>query len=429
MSGTFRYYLVLFFMSISSIADAQDYPYEIPQFPFIRYDDNQIENLPSRDYFYHIFDKINELNAKGKGKINIVHIGDSHIQADVLTHRMRTRLQNFVPGAYGSIGYVFPYLLARTNNPINYYVKAKGNWIGKTNIKYHPSMPMGVGGAAVKTMDSNAILTLIVRKENGITRPFDKVTVFFAPSKHNFDIKLKQDFLSVENYPEKGYATFYLKEPSDTLIIGFSKNSSEQTSFILNGFSLETSYEGIAYHAMGINGADVPAWLSSSLLESQLRALDPDLFVMSLGTNDLYTKSFDSASFARNYRMLIGRIKSAYPDVPIIVTTPGDHYLYRRYLNKSTPSAVNAIKSLSEEMGFTVWDFFHIMGGHNSIILWTKYGLTSGDKLHYNRQGYLLQGDLFFNAFLKQWDKYIDYKRGNKSELSEQHKLENSNGL
>ena len=48
------------------------------------------------------------------------------------------------------------------------------------------------------------------------------------------------------------------------------------------------------------------------------------------------------------------------------------------------------------------------MGGLNSILVWQRFGLAKRDRIHFTGKGYLLQGDLFFNAFLKSYDHYID---------------------
>ncbi len=399
---------IFFIISNLQYAYAQDFPYTIPQYPFVYYEQNKIINVPEDDYFADLFSKMNVLAKTGKGKVNIVHIGDSHIQADVLTHRLRTRLQDFIPGSYGGIGYSFPYALARSNNPINYFVRIKGQWTGKTNLKGHVGFNMGVGGIAAKTSDVNSAIDLVVREENKQKRPFDKVIVFYDANQQSFQPELLNDYLEKRDYPQNGYVIFYLKSATDTLRFRLQKTNEQQNSFTLNGFSLEMSSFGLKYHSMGINGADVSAWLSCVLLEKQLKALEPDLFIISLGTNDVYGRGFDSLMFETNYRNLIAHIQSSFPGVPIIATTPGDHYIYKKYLNLNTPKAANIIKQLSEELGFAVWDFFQIMGGLNSISLWTKYGLTAGDRLHYNRQGYFFQADLFFNAFLNQWDKFVD---------------------
>ena len=41
-----------------------------------------------------IFNKLYNLEKSKKGKINIVHIGDSHIQADFFTNAIRSELQS-----------------------------------------------------------------------------------------------------------------------------------------------------------------------------------------------------------------------------------------------------------------------------------------------------------------------------------------------
>ena len=41
------------------------------------------------------------------------------------------------------------------------------------------------------------------------------------------------------------------------------------------------------------------------------------------------------------------------------------------------------------------------MGGDKSILQWLKPKLASFDKLHYTKDGYILQANLLMNAMLK----------------------------
>jgi lysophospholipase L1-like esterase len=66
------------------------------------------------------------------------------------------------------------------------------------------------------------------------------------------------------------------------------------------------------YHSLGINGAEVTSFLRNSL-EPQLQLLNPDLVIISLGTNDAYMAEFDENAFKRNYGTLIQRIKKLHP--------------------------------------------------------------------------------------------------------------------
>ncbi len=406
-----RLFFIVLFFNLLTIVACQDYPYAIPQYQFIRYDKNQIKYIPSKEYFYQAFEKLNQLYFQGKGKVSIVNIGDSHIQADEFSKRIRKRLQNFMPGAYGGLGYVFPYGIIPTNNPKTYYVKASRGWFGKTNIRKHTGLPMGVGGIAIKTLDPKANLKLFVRKEDGKEKPFDKITIFFPPENDLFSFKIKGVEISeIKHFRDLGYSEIYLQKPVDSFTFVLEKSNASQTHFTLNGFSLELAYTGINYHGLGINGATVPDWLNCSLLNKQLKGLYPDIFVVSLGTNDVYDTRFDSTAFANNFRQLIQQLQRDFPDVPIIATTPGDHYRFRRYLNEDNVKVVNCINALAQEMHFSVWDLNEVMGGLNSIVLWEREKLARTDRVHYTAEGYMLQGDLFFNAFLKEWDKFVDKK-------------------
>ena len=51
---------------------------------------NEITNKKA---LHPLFEKINKIKADKSGKINIVHIGDSHIQADFFSGKFRQNLQ------------------------------------------------------------------------------------------------------------------------------------------------------------------------------------------------------------------------------------------------------------------------------------------------------------------------------------------------
>lgn len=105
---------LLFFLCIllfASVSPAQPIPLaETALYNFIHPRQNIISNLTSLDPFYK---KLAALKKKGKGQVRIVHLGDSHIQADLLTAPVRTCLQAFFGNA--GRGLVFPYQLARSN--------------------------------------------------------------------------------------------------------------------------------------------------------------------------------------------------------------------------------------------------------------------------------------------------------------------------
>lgn len=395
---------------------AQDYPYRMPQYPFIRYDLNQLQFNADSAAFMQLFAKMSNLERTGEGQLNIVHIGDSHIQADIFSGRIRRRMQSFIRGANAGRGYVFPYRLAATNQPYGYYIKATGKWRGTSVLRPKFPSQFGIGGMVAYTSDVTSTLSIILRREDFMKYDFNKVRVFFQHDSLSFTPVVDGGNASIINESaEEGWVDFQLNRYTDTLTIHFRKDLPQQSRFQLYGFSLTTDDPGIVYHSMGVNGSDFDSWLRAEFLFTQIKSLQPDLLIVSLGTNDVYTKVLNEQMLESSVSSFIKLAEAYLPGVPIILTTPGDHYRYRRHLNFNTELAAQIyLRQAKGKSNVAVWDMNKIMGGQNSIVLWTKYGLTAGDKLHYNSAGYILQADLFFNAFLQSYDNYIDTHFRNK---------------
>lgn len=79
-----------------------------------------------------VFEKLYQLEKGGSSKVNIVHIGDSHIQADFLTNEIRKNLQN----KFGNAGYgfTFPYRLVKTNGTDIVKYSTDAVWSSRLNI-------------------------------------------------------------------------------------------------------------------------------------------------------------------------------------------------------------------------------------------------------------------------------------------------------
>ena len=75
----------------------------------------------------------NRLQNSSTDTINIVHIGDSHIQADMSTKRTRTLLQNKFGNA--GRGIIIPFKLSKTNEPRDYSITSTSIWTNKKAIK------------------------------------------------------------------------------------------------------------------------------------------------------------------------------------------------------------------------------------------------------------------------------------------------------
>ena len=116
-----------------------------------------------------------------------MHIGDSHVQADVFTGELRNLLQQSF--GYGGRGLVFPYSTGHTHAAIDYATTHTGRWLYAKNVEQSPELPMGATGVSSKTYDSAASFTI---KFKTAQRPeFTRLRIFLSKTEESYDLVLK----------------------------------------------------------------------------------------------------------------------------------------------------------------------------------------------------------------------------------------------
>lgn len=409
--------IIIFSLFFVFNASAQDYPYTKFPYKYIRNDKNKITFPGDSTNFEIFYNKLDTLILKGKGKINIIHIGGSHIQAGIYSGRTRERLQTFYPGLNGGRGLVFPYRMSRSNSPNNYNFTWSGIWQTARNVEYRKSRPLGMLGIQAYTDDSQASLEIVLG-ENYLKYDINSIRIFTEFGLKYYKIRPKgidSSKYSIEYFEKESYLKINYKQYIDTVKLEIVKTDSLQNEFVLYGISLDNDDPGIVYHDTGINGASIPSFLRCNLFSKQMKIIEPDLVIISLGTNDTYTRTFSPSYYKENYKNILYEIKKAAPNAAILMTVPNDSYYRRKYPNKNVSEAEKVILSLAGEKGAGVWDFYQIMGGFNSSMLWYNDLLMAYDRIHFTNSGYLIKGDLLFYAILKSYDNHIEKK--NKSFL------------
>jgi lysophospholipase L1-like esterase len=374
----------------------------------VQVDKNEIlrpENL------IHWHTKTDRLIKREVSKVNIVHIGDSHIQADVLTHRTRTMLQKTFGN--GGRGFIFPYRLIRSNSPLNLKIRKGGQWDGCQSTRSRDHCNFGITGASAATFDSAAYLMINPNRYDDMDYSFDRMKLFHYRTPHNFDVLFRGTdsvILETDIQPlAKSTSLVTFRSHQDSFLLTFDK-AKRQNMFQLFGMSLENNNPGVLYHAIGLNGAYLNSYLRNQFFDEQLQQLNPDLIIISLGTNDGYMSDsrFCIDCFRDRYRKLLKNIRVKNPNASILLTTPGDYYRKRRYHNKNNFNIVAVIKALSEEFNTGVWDFNSIMGGEYSIRTWHRNGLSQNDLIHYTLEGYLVQGELLYEALMDSYEQRFE---------------------
>jgi lysophospholipase L1-like esterase len=360
---------------------------------FIDLEKNRIENgTASLKGFY---DRLFELEERGQGKAVVLHLGDSHVEAGYLTGAVRTALQQEF-GCAG-LGWIIPKALVPG--------KRKGKFVRASLEK---PQPFSVAEFHIGLKDDDP--------SPGFTR-----MVFF----HNKGAEY-QDFQVLDTSKRLlGIARSSLDQgPENVTIVDLPvvardvvvrtlKTNKSQRLVQLSGISLEGEGPGVIYHSWGINGATTDTFNRSVILPRLLAVTRPDLVIVSLGTNDAFGKGFKEEIFATSLLALVAEIQTSCPDAAVLISTPSDSF-YRRtrrakpVVNPMVGVVRSTILRLGPSANGSTWDLFSVMGSAGSIKIWQKNALAGADLIHFTKEGYQLQGRLFFAALM---DGYRNYAK------------------
>ena len=412
---TFFIFTVLTALTQISFAQyyAKGYPFDITDYPFADYSKGVMTFSKDSAKFERVYSKLDSMIMYGKGKLNIVQIGASHTQADIFSDRMRYRLQTLHPGLVGGRGFVFPYKMTKSNNPINYRITYTGFWTTCRNVEWKKTCELGISGASATTLDVKSRISITMNPQYAVKYDFNEVKIFTAPQAGQFEIVPDEDMgkYTVEKIDSLGYINIKFEKYLKVANFHFEKTSEEQNSFVLYGFSLENDNPGITYSAIGINGASLKSWLSCAHFERQLQKLEPDWLVIFLGVNDGNSLNFSQELFYSNYAAFIERIKKYCPNTVFTFIVPNDFYLLRRRPNPAMEKEEQSIKELVNRYGESMFSIYSLMGGFGSSTIWVHKGLMAYDKVHMTAAGYNFCADVFFNAFIKSYSNYLDKKK------------------
>ena len=364
---------------------------------FINTDSNHIEM--NGDDWNCLLDKLDSINVVPNMKFNILHIGDSHIQADYMTTVTRRLLQQqFGNGGRGCIAAL---KLAGTNQPINYSLTADAVPVAKCRLaKSRRNIYPGITGIGVAFKYPLRKLTVTLHGEDSL---FSHVAILHSPSN-------TYDTVFVNNAPLAGkklsdYATEYdLENEVQTATIKANIDGTLYGAYLTNDRS------GIIYSAIGNNGACFSDYLKIDNFAKQSEIFSPDLIILSFGTNEAFGRSSDSEIRADIHR-LISALKTANPNAKFLLTTPMEcqRRIRRSYyaVNKRIVGVRNVILEYGRDHNIPVWDLYEIAGGEGASRLWINNGLLSRrDHIHCQVIGYELQGSLLADALLEQFLNY-----------------------
>lgn len=377
-------------------------------FGFVNYEADTITHSKALSVF---FDKLLSLENNDSTTVSILHIGDSHIQADFITRELRKNLQLKFGNA--GRGLVFPLRAAGTNEPNDIKSSAAGDWTTGKIINQAPIPKPGISAIAMQTLSSGSSIELSTLNHDELDYSFNQVVVLHQKDSLQFDFRAGNSpqsagyLMSAQDDGSGIQATeVTFEKPANYLKIAFEQTEIQQQQAVFYGISLTNNKPGVLYHSAGINGAHFTDYLANPLFFNQIKIIKPDLVIISLGTNEGADIKITENQIRESVHSMIQLIRDTYPSAAILLTTPADDYFHKKYKNAYLETVQRAIVNSANAEKTALWDLYSITGGYGSCTEWRSAGLLQRDGVHYTKGGYILQGSLLFQALT---DSYVKY--------------------
>ncbi len=378
---------ILCLIFLSHYFYSQNYP------DFIDVEKNKIIFDKDSSDFYRFVQKLHSF--KNQTHIRIVHFGGSHVQGGFWSEAIMSTFQKYFKTKGGGY-FVFPFKQVNTNAP--YYFKTYSNrkWnVNKCTKVSDSTISIGMCGMSAIT-DSSCYLS--IKNQWADLDGFTRIKVFY---RKNPSFNLIPLFPIDSNIQKEYYDEYILSQKSDSISFFIQKKDTTPSEFILDGMSCENDSAGIYYAGFAVNGATSESFLKCTSLLHQLKNLKVDLFILSFGVNDVRNKNFSKEEYIQHYDTLIYTLKKSQPESSILITTISDNYIKRKISNPRTKLGNEAIFEIMKKYQISIWDLNTIMGKQKSMNKWYKAGLSAKDKIHFNKKGYTILGELLANAIIQ----------------------------
>ena len=334
--------------------------------------------------------------------VNILHIGDSHLQCDVATDIVRQELVALYGRSHGR-GLVVPFKLAGTNQPYDYSITSRSTFAKATLLKTPWPITMGFTGVALRP--SISLFDFSIQSPE----VFNYITVFFTGRAPVVNAVMT----------EKGPAAYMVSNSTDTsitievvelvksvdLTLGLTDSNTS-----IHGFNLVRGNSGISYHVIGNNGATYTHYNMIKDFCACTSQLSPDLIIISLGTNEAFGRVVTS-EITSQIDALVKNLRHHNPEAKFLLVTPAEcqrRQRSRRRRRRSSSYVVNEkvtqvrkiIADYARAHNIALYDWYAVAGGAGASTQWLNNKYLNTDRIHLTMAGYKLQGNIFADALI-----------------------------
>ncbi len=335
--------------------------------------------------------------------VRVVWLGDSHTQADFLTHAVRRALQQATRN--GGPGYVGLGLEHYRHAGVKLTVE--GQWNREpprpTSHQRQGDGVYGLSGRRASPASSDARVTLELLP--GAVEGPAVAELWVRAPRAKFQVRVDGATRSIDGTSGAAVPGSPLRHVR--LELG-ATSKVELTQFVgaaeLFGVSVESRRPGLVLDTLGINGARLTTALAwdASAFEAELRARQPALLVLAYGTNDILA-STPVEQYRAQYAALLERARRASPELDCLLVGPTDLGVDAEHSHPRGQEIDQLVESVAQEQSCAFFSILRAMGGEGGMGRWMKETppLAQPDRVHLTPRGYERVGELIARLLLR----------------------------
>lgn len=377
-------------------------------------------------------------NAPGGKGLTILQIGDSHTSADFLTGALRRRLQQrYGNGGPGYITAGRPHIGVRSSVV---KVAVSPNWTYQSIQKSDNVGTFWLSGFKAVANAPGEALTFAA--DAPITFDSIEIEAVRQPGGGAIDIimdgAVKGSYDLNADKVEPVVLRLPSRVPTDR-VRQIEIRTRGSGSVSIASVAIYNRQSGVSYNSVGYPGATVDLLnkFDQALLADDLRRINPQIVVLSFGSNEASRKNLDLARYAQNYEQAIDRIKAVLPTAEIVVIGPPDgderaphcagkaaDAVCRPNVLETAPPAAGATPSkppdcnwhplpkleavrdiqrrIAERRGLVFWNWASIMPSECGAHRWASASLAlmAPDHIHFTINGYNKSADQLLDTLI-----------------------------
>lgn len=357
-----------------------------------------VENPAGLDKFFRALSTV----KRRIEPVRIMHFGDSHTAADILTAEIRRRFQ--AEFGDGGAGYMVP------RNPMS--TPRRGVLSGATSGWTIDGIGGRVEVNGIYGLAGIGLSTTQADERAWIEATCNHFEIYYLRQPGGGKIDITVDGMSVleeplslaSDAPLPDYFTAPL--PADRIHRIEVRTAAPGKTRIL-GIVTEHIAPGVSYDVLGINGARAKrliSWNDTAFVDNIVQR-KPDLIIVAYGTNEVADDDWTIESYQRMFAAILRRFKRAAPQASILVYGPPDRA--DRPLDGKLAAMLEAQRRAAFEVGAAFWSSYGAMGGPGSMDVWASMGLGQGDHVHLTKDGYIRMGSMFYEDVYDAYKKYL----------------------